>query len=326
MGLGTRGRIRDSRDVTSALAELSEVEDRRAGIRERFLTPTIGGGRTVAVLATPLDAQRRQGWVLCHSYGMEQVTLATHEAPVARALASAGFPVLRYHGQGYGDSELPPDGVGLGSHLRDAFEAAEVLVNASGVQEVGYLGARLGGTVAALAAERSGAPAFVAWEPVVRGSRYARSLLTLSVLLHLMHQERDRDERPDPAQLLAERGVLDVQGFPLTVDMHEELVRLDLVERVTSFRGESLIVQISKGAAPRPDLERFAAHLRSLGGRSALTIVTDERANTFGESRYRPIGGGRKSDVQGNLGRALVTQTLEWWTSATSTVASEEIG
>jgi pimeloyl-ACP methyl ester carboxylesterase len=299
--------------VADALASLREAEDRAAGIRERFVTPSIGGGLTVGVLATPLGEPRATGWVICHSYGMEQVNLATHEVPAARSLASEGFPVLRFHGQGYGDSELPPDGVGLESHLRDAIDAADVLVEATGVTEVGFLGARFGGTVAALAADRLRAAALVAWEPIVRGGAYARSLLTLSVLLQLMHRQRD-ESAPDPKQILEERGVLDVQGFPLSRRMHEELVGLDLVERLGSFRGRSLIVQVSKGPQPRPDAERLVARLGALGGRSELRVVSDERANAFGEPRHRPAGGGRKIDTQAEIGRRLIAETVGWGT------------
>jgi pimeloyl-ACP methyl ester carboxylesterase len=298
-------------EVARALEALAEAEDPGAGIRERFLRPTIGGGSTVAVLATPLERRRPTGWVVCHSFGMEQVNLATHEVPVARALAAAGFPVLRYHGQGYGDSELPASVVGTASHLRDALDAAEVLVDAAGVTEIGFLGARFGGTIAALAADRRGS-ALVAWEPVVRGGPYVRSLLTLSVMLQLMHHERDQGEAPDPRAELAERGVVDVQGFPLSQAMHDELADLDLTERLDSFAGRSLIVQISRGAEPKPELERLVTRLRGLGGTSELAVVEDERANTFAEPRYRPIGRGHKADIQAELGQNLVDRTTQW--------------
>lgn len=298
--------------IARALESLAEVEDPRNGIRERFIRPSIGGGSTVAVLATPLGERRSTGWVICHSYGMEQVNLATHEVPVARGLASAGFPVIRYHGQGYGDSQLPADGVGIASHLRDALDAAGVLAEATGVGEVGFLGARLGGTIAALAADRSSAASLVAWEPVVRGTTYARSLRTLSVMLQLMHQQRSPGAAPDPERELEERGVLDVQGFPLSREMHEELLGLDLTERLGAFAGRSLVVQISRGAEPRPELERLTGRLRELGGSSELAVVVDERANTFAEPRFRPVGRGHKADIQAELGAHLLARTIEW--------------
>lgn len=306
----------DHVDVARELAPLAEFEDPSAGIRERFLTPSIGGGRTVAVLATPIGERRATGWVVCHSYGMEQVNLATHEVPVARVLAAAGFPVLRYHGQGYGDSELPAEQVDLESHVRDALDAADVLAQAAGVSHVGLLGARLGGTVAALAASRSDAAGLVMWDPVVRGRSYARSLLTLSVMLQLMHQERVKGQAPDPERVLAETGMLDVQGFPLTRRMFDELSELDLPGHLEAFSGRSLVLQVSRGSEPRTELMRLVARLRELGGTSELGVVADERANTFGEPRYRPVGGGTKADVQGSLGEALLARTFAWCTAS----------
>ena len=94
--------------IRASLDAMSEVIDERAGLRERFITTTIGGDQTVGVLATPLGEEKTTGWVICHSYGMEQVNLQTHEVPAARALAASGFPVIRYHGQGYGDSNGLP--------------------------------------------------------------------------------------------------------------------------------------------------------------------------------------------------------------------------
>ena len=41
----------------------------------------------------------------CPSFAMEQIHLGRMEVVMARVLAAAGFPVLRYHGQGYGDSQ-----------------------------------------------------------------------------------------------------------------------------------------------------------------------------------------------------------------------------
>ncbi len=299
-------------EIEMALAAMAEAVDPRAGIRERFLTPTIGGGRTVAVLACPLAEIRDTGWVICHSYGMEQVNLATHEVPVARKLAGAGFPVLRFHGQGYGDSELAPDCVSIASHVRDARDAAAVLRETTGVANVAFLGARFGGTVAALVANELSAEAFIAWDPVARGRPYARTLLTLSVMLKLMHDEREDQDAPDPENLLREHGVLDVQGFPLTLELYEELLHLDLPQRIDSFRGRSLVVQISKRPEPRAELERLVARVRELGGAGDLEVIVDERANSFAEPRFRPVPGGRKVDLQEALAAQLLSMTVSW--------------
>lgn len=60
-------------------------KDREAGIGEEFLRPEVGGARTVAVLTKPLGEAHDTGWVVCHSFGGEQMHLSRLEVMVARA-------------------------------------------------------------------------------------------------------------------------------------------------------------------------------------------------------------------------------------------------
>lgn len=300
--------------IRASLDAMCEVIDERAGVRERFITPSIGGDRTVGVLATPLGEMQTMGWVICHSFGMEQVNLQTHEVPAARALAASGFPVIRYHGQGYGDSNGRPASVGLRSHLRDAVDAAGVLIAETGVRRLAFLGARVGGTVAALAARQSGADTLVLWEPVVHGPPYVRTLLRLAVMLQLMHGEREDEVARDPEAVMREQGFLDVQGYPLTAETFDELSSLDLVERVGGFRCRCLVVQVSRSTGERADLLDLVHALRQ-GGDADLVTIIDEKANAFGEPRFKPMGDGEKIDTQEEIGAALVANTVRWATT-----------
>src|SRR5439155_562777 len=140
------------------------------------------GGRTVAVLSRPLGQSSSVGWVVCHSFGMEQIHLGRLDVLAARALAAAGFPVLRFHGQGYGDSEKGADAIGLSSHLAENADAVRLLQEQEGVERVGVLGARFGGMVAALVADRLDLPLMALWDPSVRGNLYIRDLLRRELL------------------------------------------------------------------------------------------------------------------------------------------------
>src|SRR2546422_10699076 len=111
-------------------------EDTAAGYSEEFIQPRLGLGNTVAVLSRPLGPSASLGWVICHSFGMEQIHLNRMDVIAARALASAGFPVLRFAGQGYGDSEHGMEVAGLSSHLAESRDAVE-LMRRQGVEEVG---------------------------------------------------------------------------------------------------------------------------------------------------------------------------------------------
>jgi pimeloyl-ACP methyl ester carboxylesterase len=295
----------------SKLLEMRSFEDADLGIAERFLTPTIGGGTTVAVLSTPLGAAHDLGWVVCHAFGLDQINLQPFEVPLARELAAAGFPVLRYHAQGFGDSELSIEHVGLASMVECAIQAAALLRDEAGVTALGTFGARLGGTVAAMAGERAGASALALWDPVVRGRTYTTRLARFSSTSELVTRGRAQIQARNPMDVLRETGAIDVQGVPLPEALFDELSAIELTEAVTRFRGRSLVVQPSRSGQPRSELESFVGHLSELGGEAALEIVTDPLADKLGQPRFVGVDG-VKVDELGSLARSLNDVTLSW--------------
>lgn len=303
---------RTSSDGFPGLLRLRTFSDPRIGIAERFLTPTIGGGRTVAVYSSPLGAPREGGWVMCHPFGMDQINLQPFEVPFARRVSAAGFPVLRYHAQGFGDSELPTEHITVDSQIGDAVEAVQLLREVSGVRRVGLFGTRFGGAVAAMAAERTGADALVLWDPVVSGRRYATRLARFSSASELVTRGRAQVKGQNPMAVLEETGVLDVQGVPVPKDLFEAFARLDLKQDLSAFRGGSVVVQVSSARKPRPDLEKFVDHLNELGGQSRLEIVVDHQADKFGQPRLIGNGDGTKADTMSSLAESLIGSTTSW--------------
>jgi hypothetical protein len=293
------------------------MEDPSAGISERFLTPTFGGVPSVAVLTTPRGPARPLGWVVCHPFGSQQVNLASLETSLCRALASAGFPSLRYHSRGYGDSQAASNEANLVSHLEDAAEAVRLLSSSVDIGAVGLTGSLFGGCVAALVAdELATAPvpstALVLWEPVVSGRLYMQMLLRFGVMTQLANRTRSRSNAEDPADELRREGVLEVQGFPLTQATFDQVSGVDLRKDLAAFRGTSLVVQISKTGKPRSDLQGLASHLTAIGGTARLDVIEDPNATDFGGHRYKDRGDGTKTDIHGVLSTALVDATLRW--------------
>lgn len=301
-------------DVDEALVgSLSSYSDARTGINERFLKPIVGGKRTVGVLSEPTGPRRDMGWVICHSFAMEQVWLQPLEVAAARLLAHSGFAVLRFHSQGYGDSEGSTTEIGLETQIRDAVDAVAVLLKEAGLSRAGLVGGRVGGTVAALAAERSDVPAVVLWEPVVDGRRYVEALTRAAMVTELSSSSQVKAPAGDVERRFAEAGIIDVQGFPLTRAVFQEFSALDLLSSVTRFRGDSLVVQISRSGRPRSELERLSRRFNETGGRSALEVIVDPNAWRFGLQRYYSTSDGRrKEDKQAILSDQLVRQTVSW--------------
>jgi pimeloyl-ACP methyl ester carboxylesterase len=304
-----------ARGNPALLESLRSFEDSRSGVREEFLTPTLGGGRTVAILSTPIGPTRPLGWVLCQSYGPEQDLLLGLEVPMVRALAAAGFPVLRYHSRGYGDSDVDAEQATVQTHVDDAIEAVGLLRGATGVASVGLAGAYFGGTVAALAADRltGSAPvsAVAMWDPAVRGRDYVRTLLRLGLMTELIGTGRGEGAK-DPTETLRVRGVVDVVGFPVLAAVYDEITSVDLAADLRSFRGASLAVQLSKSSRPRSDMVRLTDALTTLGGQVTFEVVARPDFHRLRRPRFHGLGDGTKVDTQEGLVTSLLDATLAW--------------
>ncbi len=298
-----------------SLTQSRSYENHELGLREEFLQPALGSGRTVAVLAHPTGPAKSVGFVLCHSFAAEQLHLSHVEAVVARRVAAAGFPVLRYHGQGYGDSEAPIEDIRLSSHLADALDAVKLMSELPGIERVGIMGPRFGGLVAGLTADREGLDLLVTWQPVVSGQQYMRDYVRQQLVHSVVLQAGDRASGTGSADLrtrLREQGWLDVKGFPLSREAFEEIGGVDLLRDLRSFAGHSLLVSIGRGERADPAIDKLAARLEELGGDCARAAVRDASGGQFGQHHHQNRPGGIKVDRQLELGDALAEVTVRW--------------
>ena len=297
----------------SALRAMQQRRDASLGIEERFLQPVIGGKPTVAVLAEPLGQPSDVGWVVCHSLGLEQIWFYDLEVATARALAGAGQPVLRFHGQGYGDSAGDAADVRVATHLRDAREAVDVLRSTTAVTRIGLIGARFGGAVALVVGTEVGAARVVMWDPMVDGPTYARSLSRTAAITMLTTAG---DVKAAELDALDEQDELDVSGAPLSKTLLDDVAAFAPIERLAEGTiGAAMVVQVSKGQEARPATDRLVQELRRHGCDAALDVVADTGSRTWGNQRYRSTESSRtKSDTQATLVPELVRRTERWAT------------
>jgi alpha/beta superfamily hydrolase len=290
-------------------------EDPQSGIAEEFLRPTIGGARTVAVLSQPIGPRAALGFVVCPSFGPEHTQLNGLEVVVARAIAAAGFPVLRYQSQGYADSEGPRDAIDPASHLADAADAVGVLSDRLDGAPVGTAGGLFGAMVAALTAQRLDLAAVAMWQPAIEGARYAERLLR-NLALQEMAAARNR-ERPRPPlaelrdQLAA--GAVDAQGFLFTNRAYEQLAEMSLSRDLVNFRGQSLVLGVSRSGRPSPAMSALQEHLTQLGGTATLRTIQDKVVRPLGTYRFvnfsdRP----GRLDSQFALNGEVAAATVVW--------------
>jgi pimeloyl-ACP methyl ester carboxylesterase len=243
---------------------------------------------------------------------LEQIWFADLEVATARALAASGQPVVRFHGQGYGDSEGDAADIRVATHLQDALDAVGVLREHTGVHEVGLLGARFGAAVALLIGCEIGAARVALWDPVVDGPAYVRSLARTAAITMLTTAGRAREAA---MEALDEQDELDVSGGSLSKTLLEDVAAFAPMDGVTAGHvpERTLLVQVSRQAEPRRATIQIADSLRAHGCLVDVEVVADPGSRTWGNQRYWSTEHSRmKADTQSTLAPAILARTVRW--------------
>jgi len=124
--------------------------------------------------ARPPNTVARRGVVLCNAFGREAIRAHRIFRVLADRLSRARCDVLRFDYYGTGDSAGDDQEVDLDGFGRDLLTAHEELMRRTGVQQVSWLGMRMGATVVQRAAQQSveGLSDVVLWDPIVDGRDY----------------------------------------------------------------------------------------------------------------------------------------------------------
>ena len=238
-----------------------------------------GGGRPLyGVYHAPVrDRPGAPVVVHCHGLGVEQIALYRAEVLSARAAATLGIPVFRYHTRGHGDSAGDFSAVDFEGLVEDALAAATEARRISGRSGIAWLGVRFGGLVAARAlARESASRALALWEPTHRPADYFRGQLG-GMLFSQVAEGRKPDATVDQLlERLEREGRLDVHGYYL----HRRIVNSsrdqDLSQALAGWHGPTLLVQIENRARLAPRNATLNAALESRGVRVTSAIVRDE--------------------------------------------------
>jgi pimeloyl-ACP methyl ester carboxylesterase len=168
-----------------------------------------------------------RGVVLCHPWGVEYQSAHRAMRQLAAQLARAGLDVLRFDYYGTGDSSGEMLAMNVAGSCDDIGSAIEELRDTTGAASVGLIGLRLGATLAAAVAAQRGADidSLVLWDPVVSGREYAAEIL--------LGRELETQT--------AASGLLHIAGFPLSAQLREELLALDLLELAPALPPRTLV-------------------------------------------------------------------------------------
>lgn len=152
--------------------------------------------------------------LICNPFGPEAIRSYRMLRLFADRLARTGCPVLRFDYFGTGDSPGEDEAASLIGWAGDIGSAHRELMTRSGKSSVAWLGVRLGGSLAALAAQSSRAPLrnLVLWDPVFDGVGYLEFLAS-----DLEHHGLGQPVKVDKGDRI------EVMGFALPAGFKNEL-------------------------------------------------------------------------------------------------------
>src|SRR5262249_31878507 len=102
-------------------------------------------------------------------------------------------------------------------------------------------------------------------------------------------------------------------GFLLTRETFEEIAAIDLRAELRRFRGEALIVSVTRTGTVWEPATTLGAHLRSLGASCTDLVLQERAALAFGQHHFLrlPDGEGDR-DITHALDRNLAAATARW--------------
>ncbi len=223
----------------------------------------------------PEGAPRDVGVVICNPLGYEAICAHRSLRHLARHLAHAGFPTLRFDYDGTGDSaghDRDPDR--LARWVRSVHAAADDLKTRAGVSRIAMVGVRMGAALAALAASERDDTASLVWiNGCASGRTYLRELRALQAALDL---------RPAPAgtgNAALEDGAQEAVGFVFSAETASALGRMAVTGLTRRPAPHILMIE-------RDDLPHAAAPAVTF--RALEAAVSVERLPGFAEMMLDP--------------------------------------
>lgn len=213
----------------------------------------------------PAEPSRAATIIVCPPIGYEESCARHGLIAIARTLAANGYQTLRIDYPGTADS-------GGDADLDRWIDAVTVAVDAAAPAPVILCGIRIGGLVAALAAERVVVSGLAVWAPVVSGRRYVRELQAMRATRRVAGGH----DAPD--------AMFAVGGFVFDDTLLKQIRAADLLGATPPNTAKLLIDSPEKPCDPR-----LTEHWHAVGGLDvSATLGTGEWLDTSPEIAVDP--------------------------------------
>lgn len=280
------------------------------GCRERpaFVGPA--GGAVFVCLHLPSEPARKMV-IICSSIAAEWKFNYRREVLLARRLARLGVAAVRLHYLGTGHSD---DGeMTFGGMVDDVRRVRDWACRQADLDQVAYLGSRLGAMVAAAAGRDARSPV-ACWNAPPTGTAYFNEVFRIFRIGRLAGSGKLGDP-PDPQDLLRSGRALDVLGYTLGPALYQSAATLSFADELGPPDRTVKLVEIGD-ARHGQQAARHAASLRERGFDVATSVVDDARSWWLdGNECPRP------EEHREAVGR-LIAETAAWFAAEAGAEAS----
>jgi hypothetical protein len=245
------------------------------------------------------------GIVICPGLQAEFFRNYRREVLLARGLASSGFCVQRFHYRGTGQSDGESSETTLSSMVEDAVLSVEWMRNKEGCEHVAIVGVRLGGLVAAAAANAIGTAPIVLWDPFTESTAYFRDIFRAERIHELQGGVTTGRSRETQLSELRRLGALDVLGYSIDLRLYESVKDSRLEDELGTSLRPVLLVGLSPRGALKNEYVRLASHLQSVG------FSVDTHVVAMPEEPWWFVGG-MTLDEEAELANELTRVIAEW--------------
>jgi len=231
-----------------------------AGCAESSVAFESGGYLLRGIVHQPIQEPPAAGLLFVHPFAEEKKCSHRVFVEAARAAVNLGCAVLRFDFRGCGDSEGQFEASDLEAWRQDLRQAFAFARSNLGAKQVGLLGLRLGGTLAAeLAEEELELACLLLWEPVVEGARYLSLTMRQSMLRKRLtvHEGGSELEAEEPAG--DKDTEIDFDGYLVPAQTRQQIAQVDLLAEPKAYPGPVLVLNLSGRPKVAPALEKLAS-------------------------------------------------------------------
>jgi pimeloyl-ACP methyl ester carboxylesterase len=230
------------------------------------------------------------GVLMVHAFAEEKLWTGRASTRLARRLADAGLPVLRFDLRGHGDSDREHHELDMASVRADLAAAAARLRELSGEAAIQLFGFRLGGSLALRFAAELAASAVALVNPLASGSAYLLRILRSNLTTQMGIYGEVRQDREALLAAMRETGLLNIDGYHVGAGFHDELAALDLKGAPAAFAGPGLVLSLGRREDAPADADAKAVFEAVLAGHPSSRLETLCHAPLWAEQKRFAIG------------------------------------